>query len=174
MSAFTKHILAGSLYTSYDNSTLPVYVTIRFSEDGRLSITGVVRPTTSGDADSCGQITDTLLDQNFRNADGIDCIRLAEIWDRWHLNDMVAETPRQMAYLRRNPVNVTYPQSHYDESCKVLAAAGLHPDPETNYRYRSAWLRYRSAWLREEVPQDVLTWLQSLPETDNLPSCWKR
>jgi hypothetical protein len=49
----------------------------------------------------------------------------------------------------------------------VLAAAGLHPDPETNYRYGSAWLR-------EEVPQDVLTWLQSLPETDKLPLRWMR
>lgn len=162
MSAFTKHVHVGTLHRK---TLMPVFVTIRYSEDGRLSITGVVSPEANGNADECGQITDTLVDRVFRNAEGIDAIQLHEVWKRWHLNDMVAGTPRQMAYLRDNPIQVKYPHSYYEEACKVLESDGLNPDPETGYRYGSAWLR-------EEVPDHVLTWLKSLPDTDKLPVRW--
>lgn len=33
--------------------------------------------------------------------------------------------------------------------------------------------RYGSAWLREEVPGDVIAWLESLPDATGLPDAWK-
>lgn len=73
------------------------FVTIEY-QGGKLSITGVEGPTSSGDAaGSCGQIDSTLrahLDAgNFRPAEHWtpDMLRrLLDIWNEWHLNDMSA------------------------------------------------------------------------------------
>ncbi len=40
----------------------------------------------------------------------------------------------------------------------------LHPDPSCG------GYRYGSAWLKEAVPEDVLTWLNGLPDTDKAPA----
>lgn len=57
---------------------------------GRLSITGVEGPTASGGArGSCGQIGDHLTVEEYAPGwDAEKLAKLAEIWDRWHLNDM--------------------------------------------------------------------------------------
>jgi hypothetical protein len=89
--------------------------------------------------------------------------KLADLWKRWHLNDMRAGTQAQEKYLRENPVSFTYPRSHYEVACEALAAAGLNPDAETGYRYGTAWLR-------EEVPAGVLEWLATRPDTDAQPA----
>lgn len=58
--------------------TTQVFVTINW--DGqKLSITGVECPTLRGDCDRFGQIHDTVRPFN---------PRLADLWERWHLNDM--------------------------------------------------------------------------------------
>ena len=90
--------------------------------------------------------------------------KLLDIWDKWHLNDMRAGTPAQTEYLDTIKSEFPgYPTSHYEWACNQLAEVGLNPDPETDYRYGSAWLR-------EEVPQDVIDWLFSLPNTDRQPA----
>jgi len=76
-----------------------VFCTIELREGGELSITGVVGPTSNGDArGSCGQINETLqkavdAGKVESYADGWDQDKLAQllgIWDRWHLNHMSA------------------------------------------------------------------------------------
>ncbi|MCP4204243.1 MAG: hypothetical protein GY769_20190 [bacterium] len=89
---FTHHILAG---TSADAGK--VFVTIKW--DGkRLSLTGVVGPKPSGDArGGCGQID--VAAEVTKPAKGIDVARLADLWKRWHLNDMNAGCEHQRATL---------------------------------------------------------------------------
>lgn len=53
-------------------------------------------------------------------------------------------------------------------ACDALAAAGLNPDP--GYMHNGAPYRYGSAWLCVGAPQDVLDFLQSLPDTDRTPA----
>ena len=67
---------------------------IEISDDGRLSITGVIGPRSSGNcAGSCGQCVDEIRDGR-PNVDGgwdrqmLD--KFCDIWNEWHLNDMRA------------------------------------------------------------------------------------
>lgn len=142
---------------------LDVWVEIDWDGD-RLSITGVEGPRSNGDAwGSCGQIQDVLKETILNGWDVAEIARLHEIWEDWHLNDMKAGTPKQMAHLKAHRGEYSgYPQSHYDWAKECLTRANLQPDPETGYSYGSAWLRV-------EVPVDVLEWLAALPETPGCP-----
>lgn len=141
-----------------------VFVTIKF-DDGRLSITGVEGPKADGNAwGSAGQI-DLSSGPWVEFAPGWDAEMVAKlqvIWSDWHLNDMQAGNPQQMAWLKANPVSFTYPETHYQAATKALDAAGMNPEGD----------RYGHKWHRIDVPADVLAWLEALPETDK-PSPWR-
>ena len=156
---------------------------IKAEYDGRLSLTGVVGPKKNGDANGgCGQIDmefahrdpahdDSRYDhptppEDITFAPGWDrdkWLDLLDVWRRWHLNDMRAGNPAQEAYLRSNPVKGKLPSDHYNEALNVLTAAGLNPDPETGYRYGTAWLK-------EDVPEAVIKFLADLPDADRQPA----
>ena len=156
MGAFSKATLLG---TRVHDGARPCAVWAEIRWDGkRLSISGVEGPRRNGNCEgSCGQI-DFIVDQP---GPGRDIERFRAVHARWHLNDMRAGTPAQEAWLREHPVEWRYPQSHYTEASKALAAAGLNPD--NGYRYGSAWLH-------EDVPADVIEFLAALPDnTDSYP-----
>lgn len=142
-------------------------------EDGKLSITGVEGPTLSGNCyGSCGQIGAQLQAVNISAAPGWNQAkiqRFLKIWQRWHLNDMRAGSPRQEAYLRERineyikEKEATY-VSHYDWATRVLNDAGLNPDRE----YMG--YKYGIAWLTEPLPPDVVAWLEALPVADKTPA----
>lgn len=141
-----------------------VYLTIRWDgENGNLSICGVEGPTKNGDAyGSCGQIVDTLHNPELTPSDQWDAqsvAQLADIWERWHLNDMRAGTPAQMEIIRKL---VKTTRADYDEQCQHLASVDLLID--NGYRYGSRWLH-------EDVPYDVIRWLEALPESP-IPHPW--
>lgn len=145
-----------------------VFAKITF-KDGNLSITGVEGPRSDGDCiGSCGQIImhDWCIKQYAPGWDVETERRFREVWEQWHLNDMTAGSPAQMAYLRAHPV--TDRMNHYTAACAALKAAGLQPDP--NYTHNGKPYRYGSAWLKVGVPEDVLTFLAGLPETDIQPA----
>jgi hypothetical protein len=145
-----------------------LFCRIKFA-DGKLSITGVEGPKRNGDAlGACGQIdmhqwnvTDYAPGWNAAMVS-----RFREIWHAWHLNDMFAGSPAQRAYLDANPI--TDRLDHYGKARDALRAAGLSPDP--SYVHNGKPYTYGSAWLREEVPADVIEFLESLPETDQTPA----
>jgi hypothetical protein len=161
---FQKHCYLGDRY----------YVAIQF-KNGNLSITGVEKPLDNGDCDSCGQIVMHAWSIKCYSAgwDLETITRLREIWNAWHLNDLCAGSPAQRAYLEAHPIDVSHRPDHYSEACRVLAAAGLHPDP--GYLHEGKPYAYGHAWLRKEVPTDVIAWLVALPaSTAGLPDCWQR
>ncbi len=147
-----------------------VFVKIRF-KDGHLSMTGVEGPKYNGDArGGCGQIIMHEWDIS-THAPGFDRDterKLREVWREWHLNDMTAGSPAQTAYLKAHPVEYYDCADRLTKVCEALAAADLNPDP--NYLHKDMPYRYGSAWLRVEVPQDVLDWLQALPDADTTPA----
>jgi hypothetical protein len=95
--AFTKVLHPADEHMG--NHFVPVFVEVKYSNDGRLSMTGVVGPRSNGDcAGSCGQINMGMKVDELRLAPGWtggQLQRLFEVWDRWHLNDMRAGCEHQ-------------------------------------------------------------------------------
>lgn len=128
--------------------TTAMQVTLTYSADGRLSFIGSGRH-------GSGQVFDHLTKDT--PAPGFtrkDCFRLKQAWERWHLNDMRAGTPKQEELVRK--WRLTADDKSYSEACKMLESNGLLID---------GGYRYGTAWLKEEVPFDVLEWLFNLPGT---------
>lgn len=133
-------------------------------EDGNLSITGVEGPKSNGDAiGSCGQIVMSMDIDVITPAPAWDKAMLSQfvnVWKCWHLNDMNAGTPEQKAELAKHKFP-GYPLSHFEWARGVLTAADLQP--HNGYSYGSKWLR-------QEVPAEVVAFLQALPDTDVTPA----
>lgn len=132
----------------YSNGTKSADIDVQI-HNGRLSISGVVYEgkkllKSERNLISGGQCLDEAKDLLPQ--------RLAEVWERWHLNDMRAGTPAQEEAL--NAVKGTFNRLNwYDEACSYLASVSLLED--NGYRYGTAWLT-------EELPQDVVDYVQSL------------
>lgn len=139
-----------------------------------LSLTGVIGAKANGDAESCGQIDQGFAHRNpddddsryygsllaadvFEWSSGWDADRwldLLDVWKRWHSNGMRPECEHQRA------LGWTY-DTHRDPE---TAFQGL-PCPECGYRIGSAWLY-------EPVPDDVVEFLDALPEATK-PCPWR-
>lgn len=89
---------------------VPVFAKIQLSDDGRLSISGVVGPRENGNcAGSCGQIIISFKEYDKRGHLSLSELRPAsnwtrsmirkffDVWDRWHLNDMSPMCEHQRA-----------------------------------------------------------------------------
>lgn len=122
-----------------------VFCRIRL-KDGELSITGVEGPLASGSAlGGCGQIVGHLDPFSINPAPGWDRAkvhRFLELWDQWHLNHMRAGCTHQ----RENG------EKEVGKPCDVCG------------------YRYGSAWLSAELPQHVVDFMESLPESDKKPA----
>lgn len=104
-------------------------------EDGNLSIVG-------NTAHSCGQCGELLLNMSSLNEGwtGILAKALYDVWKRWHLNNIRAEC------------------SHQRELGWTWLTHPSEPCPECGYKLGSAWLK-------EELPEWVIKYLESLPES---------
>lgn len=147
-----------------------VYCKIKYEHE-RLSITGVVGPLPNGNTvGSCGQINlDNLYWYNFAEDWNLERVNMLQaIWKEYHLNDLVAGSPAQELYLKHNPTDDR--TNHYNQAVERLTAAGLNPDPNHTNPMTGELYRYGSAWLRKDIPQWVIKWLDSLPDTDKEPA----
>lgn len=119
-------------------------------DNGRLSICAGIWNPRHSDYYTCGQCVDTVAAFFPKNK---KVQEIVQVWDRWHLNDMRAGTPAQMAVIRQHELEFPgYPTSHYDWACQLLEANGLLVD--NGYAYGSAWLK-------EELPADILAKVES-------------
>lgn len=162
---FTKYVkyATAMLYSASKRGQCPndVVATIKWNGT-RLSITAVEGALTSGNCrGGCGQV---CVQEYHQPVNGVDLAKFGEVWDRWHLNDMRAGTPKQEEYLR------TYGHGKdYEETLNKLLATDLIMDDLDGERYK-----YGSRWLTEEVPDEVLAYLRSLPDYNGLPDIWAR
>ena len=152
---------------------------------GRLTITAVDGPLRNGDCvRGCGQCKEPLEDDARTCRPGwtmADRLRLLELWDRWHLNDMRpgCEHQRDQGWDQRR-IDETMPDTSYGlhfegqksrtwnllvEVMRDEHPRGLlcEPCPECGYRYGTGWLC-------EAVPDEVLEELFSFPETTINPA----
>jgi len=129
-----------------------VDITWSIDDNGRFSMWAGIWNGNHTDYITCGQMVDEVA-KLFPHNKKVQ--RMAQIWERWNLNDMRAGSSAQESWLRANPITVQYPESHYEKASKALADAWLNPDescpnPETGEGYK-----YGSAWKMEELPDDV-------------------
>lgn len=100
--------------------------------------------------------------------------RMYDIWQRWHLNDLRAGTPAQMACLEACKAQYPgYPMSQYDWAKTVLKAHNL--DPDRNYTHEGKYrpmhsitnegYAYGSRWLYEPLPAEVRAEIESWDAT---------
>ena len=165
-----------------------VFVTLIW-DGSNLAISGVEGPKANGDATGyCGQIEEVLSDLVTwdHQYDKSMTARLAQLWKRWHLNDMKAGCYHQRsAEWDKAPIDPAKPLSAWDyhfegqrqrtHNMLVWITPEEHPRGLLGKPCPVCGYKYGSAWLREEVPQDVIDWLFSLPEGDKrLPMAWSK
>lgn len=127
---------------AFKQGTETLIIHAQFNDD-RLSISGELKERSRFVAG--GQIVD--------DARRFGLSELADLWERWHLNDMRAGTPAQEKFLRANPVRAEYPESYYEKASAALESVGLNPDGA---------YKYGAAWLREEVPPEVVERIRTI------------
>lgn len=93
----------------FTNVLSSVFVKVERRDDGQLSIIGVIGPKKNGDClGSCGQIVDELseITEFSEEWDVSKVARLAELWNRWHLNNMRPGCPHQRDWPTTEPLEV--------------------------------------------------------------------
>jgi hypothetical protein len=141
-----------------------VFAKIELSDDGKLSISGVEGPRESGNCSgSCGQIIIGYKEYDERGHSSITDIDPApdwtlalikqffDVWDKWHLNDMRAGCEHQRKW------GWTYEEHHNRKTFK-------------GHKCRVCKYHIGSAWLKEELPPEVVEFLEKLPVTDVQPA----
>ena len=145
----------------WDGKKYPLFCRIEFSDGGRLSISGVIGPTKSGNAmGSCGQVDsnfwhptrrpdpELIKPSALRFAKGWTLeswLKFLRYWDEWHLNDVRAECIHQRAM---GMSWTTFPHAQCKECGHVLG----------------------HSWAKHEVPSWVIQFLESLPDSDCVPN----
>lgn len=120
-----------------------------------LSISGEGKLPHARDCAYCGQIQDTIRDEFVGGKLVIKrekLLRILEIWDEWHLNDVTAGTAKQEKLLKEH-----YSRNkrchRYEDACEVLKRAGLYDD--RGYIYGHRWLLQV---LPEKIIREVKSW----------------
>ena len=159
------------VFIGYTPEKFKVYVHIQY--DGkRLSLTGVEGPLSNGDAKGgCGQID---ISDVVPMDSGVDTLQLRNVWRAWHLNDARAGCEHQRAMgWDKQPIDPTKPLDTYGKhfpgqpydtwSMLAWATPKEHPNGLLGKPCEVCGYKYGSAWLHEDVPQDVISFLESLP-----------
>lgn len=173
-----------------DEQIAQIFCKIKIN-DGKLSISGVIGPKKNGDSiGSSGQIDmgfkhrndEDDSDRNFIliNPDEIKFSNgwgqemwwdFLDIWGKWHLNDSRSGCEHQRkAEWGKKKVEI---ENNITRKIEKKSTGWLyekeHPEgvlckacPECGYKYGTAWLK-------EELPQEVINFLEKLPETENKP-----
>jgi len=104
------------VYTRAGNKVFArAFAKIEFSDDGRLSISGVIGPTSNGGCrGSAGQCVDEIRAGNPADGWTSEMLqRFCDIWDEFHLNDMHPECEHQRELGWREQANEIIDQYHW-------------------------------------------------------------
>lgn len=149
-----RYVLGKVNYNHYKSGRRNCEVAITWTlAEGRFSMCAEVWNPRKTNLYMYGQCVDTVAAM-FPN--DTKAQRMAEVWKRYHLNDMKAGSAVQEQWLRDNPIpeaEYAYPRSHYKVASDKLADAGLNPDP-------NGYL-YGHEWKAEELPAAIVAEIES-------------
>lgn len=138
-------------YEGRGKSVNRVELEVRWN-NGRFSVCGAVWDARGRDWLSGGQNVEEVAALFPDNPVAQEILAL---WRQYHLNDMQAGSPAQMAWLKENPA-----ERNYEKTSADLRAAGLNPDP--NYLHNGKPYSYGSAWLMLEIPPTDVARIEAL------------
>lgn len=198
------------------------YCSIEY-ENNVLSITGVVRPRSNGDAYSCGQIIDDIKNGKLTDDWTKEMLdKFVDIWENYHLNDLrpYCEHQKELGWKELSTKQIIIYEYHLKtdvllkkkEMCaedkdylkyKYLKYAirthlkydeldddirdfyekkyeehknlgwtypNEHPEGLLTKECPVCEYKYGTMWKKEEVPQDIIRWLFSLPTSQHKPA----
>ena len=157
-----------------------IFCEIRIRDNGEykeLSISGVEGPRKNGNCrGSCGQINDTIVEHIERDefnkfAAGWDkksILHFIEVWKEWHLNGMKAGNAKQEAFVKKYIEEHPMERHTYTNICKVLEEHNLFEDKDDIYNGKP--YKYGNAWRYVALPEEVIEYVKSLPETKIIPA----
>ena len=149
---FGKHDYTGN---GIKDNLVEVEVELDEGEKTRLSICGSIWNRLKTDCLSGGQ---NLHD--IRELIGFSPLmkRVHYVWERYHLNDIKAGSPRQEAYLAGYKDGLGINSLDHTTRVDLLEKAGLEPDHmHNNYLYGSSWLY-------TPIPDDILAEIETWKE----------
>lgn len=170
----------------WNGKKYPMFCKIEY-KDNRLSITGVIGPTKSGNAmGDCGQIDAEFYHPTVRK-DGYykpSMLRFSKGWDKftffkflrywheWHLNDMRSgcEHQRMMGWDKEKIDPSKDAGWHVDSKTANLKSWAYPPVGHLTKACPVCGFKFGTAWVMEDVPEYVLQFLNALPDTDRVPN----
>ena len=121
---FTAEIKFTRRIDKIDTDLIPIKKYITFSAQGEIWNKGKT------DIHCGGQCLDNIQEDFFPKSPEI--LKLVNIWERWHLNDMNAGTMKQEKTLEKCDSN------DYSNRCEFLKEKGLYED--RGYKFGHSWL----------------------------------
>jgi len=151
----------------YNNSLqMDIEINIKSKQSGQaLSISAGVWNIRKTDYLACGQMQDTIREM-VKNDEIVESpipmdnlIRLLDIWDRWHLNDMKAGCSHQRKLIPT--IQETKGKSFFyaDNYDNILKLKEFKRCPKCGYQYGTAWKH-------ERLPMDIVKFLANLVEDE--------
>ncbi|MCR4331052.1 MAG: hypothetical protein NUV49_04215 [Patescibacteria group bacterium] len=168
-----KTVKEGDTMNAFKKSVSPlakVFCDIKYTGDGKLSISGNM-PNGGGQINTMLREIPEEEREYMPGWDAETFNRFLDVWDEWHLNDMRAGCEHQRAEKWENkridPVEVPGVIANRDERgvLAIWVRKSEHPEGLLCEPCPVCGYKYGSAWLKEEVPEDVLSFLVSLPDS---------
>lgn len=125
------------------------FIEVNLSEESKgivLSISGVLK---NSSGQNYKDIYNEYIIGNPKLTKKAELSRLLEIWERHHLNDMRAGTPKQMKALRGKNLDYLNAVSYLEELDLAI---------DDGYSYGSAWLF-------EEIPNEIINEIKHIIKT---------
>lgn len=123
-------------YLGIGKKTCPVEIEISLTDQGKgpvFTASGTIWNHKHTDCYQGGQCIDSILEYM---PDNETVKEIHELWKKYHLNDMHAETPNQERALRE--AGLTKFATDYKECCRYLESKNLLV--EDGYRFGTGWL----------------------------------
>jgi len=144
--------------------SLPVTIEIELKQENKgvvLSIVGNIWQPRRGDIVEGGQCQDTIREHlndgtlKLKGYTKEEILKLLDIWDRWHLNDLRAGCEHQRALIplyKKEKGEDFFNASNYDE---IIKLPEFKKCPVCGYKYGTAWLF-------EPLPKEVISFIREL------------
>lgn len=183
--AFKKVVRVGTVDTGRGRRG-SIHCEIEYTQDGRLSISGVIGALPSGNAlGGCGQINMEFAHRNPKDNDSRydhltrpseitfakgwnakKWLDFLDVWKHYHLNDMKAGCVHQEAEGWGDKKLIV----NGEEKLSTWVYPKDHPEGVLGKPCPICGYKYGTAWNKAEVPRNVLVFLRNLPDADKQPA----